>query len=125
MSRAPNQRDFIERSLAHLASLPAKGGSDMDAVCPTQAALKAADALLKAIGTGEGLPEPTVVATPDRGVEFEWRKGQRLFAVNLAPDGSVEILRTEGVKVVEESSLSHVNGRIAALFGWIGEARSA
>jgi len=123
--RVANQVDLIERSIAQLASLPAEGASDMHARRPTQAALKGADALLKQISAVEELPEPIIVATPDRGIEFEWRKGQRLFAVNFSPDGTVEIFGTEGGCVVEEASISHVNRRVAALLRWVSEAQAA
>jgi len=116
-----NSRSFIEDAISQLEALPAQARSDMHAVRPTKKALASAHSLVDLLGAGEPAPQPTVVATPDKGIELEWRRGSRMVAVCFLPDGSVETLKAEGNQV-EETQLSKVNGRVIALIRWLGEA---
>jgi hypothetical protein len=67
----------------------------------------------------EGLPEPAVVATPDRGIEFEWRRADRMLAIEVLYDGSIEFLTVENAEPVEEGVLSAIDGRLVTLSRWL------
>ncbi len=57
--------------------------------------------------------------TLDRGIELDWRNGQKELEIEVRSDGSIEILRCVAGKTIEESTMSEPNWRLGEAVVWL------
>jgi hypothetical protein len=57
--------------------------------------------------------------TLDRGIELDWRNGQKELEIEVRSDGSIEILRCIAGKTIEESKMSEPNWRLGEAVVWL------
>jgi hypothetical protein len=57
--------------------------------------------------------------TPNRGIELDWRKGEKELEIEVLPDGSIEILRYLAGTTINETKMQEPDWRLAEAFVWL------
>jgi hypothetical protein len=57
--------------------------------------------------------------TPNRGIELDWRKGEKELEIEVLPDGSIEILRYLAGATINETKMQEPDWRLAEAFVWL------
>jgi hypothetical protein len=57
--------------------------------------------------------------TSNRGIELDWRKGEKELEIEVLPDGSIEVLRCLAGTKINESKMQRPDWRLGEAFVWL------
>ena len=60
-----------------------------------------------------------LAVTHERGIELEWRNGEKELTIDIIEDGSLEILHCTADEISEERTLPRPDWRLGRSFDWL------
>jgi hypothetical protein len=102
----------------HASALPDPAPSGYHAGRPTPEAQQHALEIIRSLPDGFfALSELAV--TLERGIELEWRNGDKELTIDILDNGSLEILHSTADTITEQRTLPRPDWRLGSSFDWL------